>query len=79
MSCQVPYRQASGGKVRQVQIGNGAADALADWLAIRGQEPGPLFLAITKGNEIQTGGLSAEALGQMLDRRAEQGGVKSLA
>ena len=74
---QVTIR-GKGGKVRQVQIGNGAADALSDWLAVRGDAPGPVFLAITKGNEIQAKGVSAEALAQMLDRRAEQAKVKSL-
>jgi site-specific recombinase XerD len=75
--CQVTIR-GKGGKVRQVHIGNGAADALADWLAVRGDAPGPVFLAITKGNQIQAKGCSPEALAQMLDKRAQQAGVKSL-
>jgi len=70
--------KGKGGKVRQVHIGNGAADALSDWLAIRGDSPGPVFVAITKGNQIQASGCSAEALAQMLDRRAQQAKVKSL-
>lgn len=76
---KVTITKAKGDKTREVYLGNGAADALADWLAIRGDEPGPLFLAIDKANRVQVGGLSAEALAQMLDRRAERAGVKSLA
>ena len=76
---KVTITKGKGGKTREVYLGNGAADALSDWLDVRGQEPGSLFLAIDKANRVQDGGLSAEALGQMLDKRAEQAGVKSLA
>jgi integrase len=38
-----------GDKVRRVAVYNGAWQWLADWLELRGSEPGPLFLAINKG------------------------------
>ncbi len=39
-------------KVRTVPIQNGARQAVNDWLAIRGEDAGALFLPISKGNRI---------------------------
>ena len=39
-------------KQRTVDITNGAADALHDWLAIRGTQPGPLFVEVSKGGKV---------------------------
>lgn len=39
-------------KQRTAYITNGAKDALADWLAIRGSEPGPLFVEVNKGGKV---------------------------
>ena len=33
-------------------VTNGAAEALADWLTVRGAEPGPLFCPINKGGRV---------------------------
>ena len=38
-----------GDKARAVDVVNGAYASLADWLAIRGNDPGPLFYAIRRG------------------------------
>jgi len=63
-------------KTRRVPVVNGAALALADWLIIRGDEPGPLFYAIRRGGHVQDGhGLSTQALYAILQRRCEQAGV----
>ena len=62
--------------MRTVYIYNGAAAALADWLAIRGDDDGPLFYAVNKGGKVLAGhGVSDEALAQMLAKRAEQAGL----
>ena len=62
-----------GDKVRTVYVYNGAAAALLDWLAIRGDDDGPLFYAINRGGHVQIGhGVSDEALAQMLAKRVEQ-------
>lgn len=37
---------------RTAYVTNGAADALNDWLTIRGNEPGPLFVEVNKGGRI---------------------------
>jgi len=39
-------------KQRTTYITNGAADALSDWLVIRGTQPGPLFVEVNKGGKI---------------------------
>jgi len=40
-----------GGKQRIAHLVDGAADALADWLQLRGDEPGPLFWPIGKSGK----------------------------
>jgi integrase len=61
-------------KEREVYLNSGAAQALADWLAIRGDEPGPLFLAINKGGRIGSG-MTNQAIYNALAKRAEQAKV----
>lgn len=39
-------------KQRTAYITNGAADALNDWLTLRGPKPGPLFVEVNKGGKI---------------------------
>jgi len=71
--------QGKGDKPRQVSVANGAYLWLADWLALRGTEPGPLFYAINRGGAIQRGhGVSDEALAQMLAKRRQAAGVQAL-
>ncbi len=63
-------------KQRTVYPNRGSAEALADWLQLRGVEDGPLFLAINKGGNLQFGKkLTSQAIYDMLIRRAEQAGV----
>lgn len=72
-------RNAKGDKDRTVPVHNGAAAYLEDWLAIRADEPGPLFYAIRKDGVLLVGqGLSGQAMGYILDKRARQAGVKAL-
>jgi len=63
-------------KERTGYLNNGAAHALADWLAIRGSEPGPLFLAIHKGGKIQPQRMTPQAVYNLLAKRAELAGVR---
>lgn len=39
-------------KQRTAYITNGAADALNDWLTVRGTQPGPLFVEVNKGGKV---------------------------
>ena len=66
-------------KERIVPVVNGAAQALGDWLTVRGSEPGPLFWPIRKGGHLQHGErLTTEAIWHLLRRRATAAGIKSL-
>ena len=81
------YDQAAGtllvrGKRNKERIAftvNGTIDALADWLAIRGDAPGALFWAIRKGGHLQRGQrLTTQAVYHILGKRAEDASVKEL-
>lgn len=63
---------------RLVYPANGAMLALADWLTIRGDEPGALFWPIRKGGHVKQGRLTSQAVYLILTVRAEQAGVKEL-
>ena len=63
-------------KDRIVYLVNGAARAMADWLTLRGDEPGALFCAINKGGHIVPGEMTAQALYNLLARRALAAGIK---
>jgi site-specific recombinase XerD len=65
-------------KERLVYLINGAARAVADWLAMRGNETGALFCAINKGGRLSHERLTAQALYNLLARRCESAGVKTL-
>lgn len=68
-----------GDKEREVPVDNGGADALRDWLHIRGNSPGALFWSGRKGGRINRGaGMSAQAIYDVLLRRAAQAGVAKL-
>lgn len=71
-------RHAKGNRERVVYATNGAADALADWMAVRGKADGPLFLPVSKSGEVGGHGLTGQAVLYILRRRALQGGVVRL-
>ena len=54
-----------------LQKSNGAYEAIADWLTIRGIEPGPLFYPINKGGHVvrKTRGISPQAIYNILHKR----------
>ncbi len=61
-----------GQKVRTVYVNDGAMAALLDWLDLRGNDPGRLFVEVNKGGKIGAGKLSGEALRKMLDKRSQE-------
>lgn len=65
-------------KERRAFVENGAADALRDWLEIRGNERGALFCPIIKGGRVVIRHMYAEAVFFMLRKRAAEPGVKNL-
>ena len=45
-------------------------DALCDWLEIRGEDAGPLFLAINKAGDLGSGRMTSQAIYNALSKRA---------
>jgi len=68
-------RHGKGDKSRTVSVHNGARDWLRDWLALRGDAEGPLFLAVNKGGTILAHGLGTQSLQELLGKRARQASV----
>ena len=71
-------RHGKGNRDRVVYATNGAALALADWLAVRGVEAGPLFVPVNKGGVVGGHRMSGQAVLYVLRRRAMQSGVTRL-
>ena len=64
-------------KQRTVYLAEGAIAALHDWLTIRGNENGPLFVAINRGsNLIPKKSMTPQSIYFLLQSRAKRAGVK---
>jgi integrase len=66
------------GKGRKDRIGyatNGSCAALAAWLQVRGEEPGPLFWPVDQAGRMIARRMTAQSLLEMLRRRARQAGI----
>ncbi|HEX8990901.1 MAG TPA: tyrosine-type recombinase/integrase [Anaerolineales bacterium] len=61
-------------KYRSVYITNEAADAVQDWLIVRGFSDGPLFVSINRGGVLGSS-LSTQAVYNVLAKRGQQAGV----
>lgn len=77
-TAELRIRQGKGNKQRQVYLVAGAARALEDWLQVRGVWPGPLFVAINKGGNLGTRHLTAQAVYNVLHKRARAAGITDL-
>jgi site-specific recombinase XerD len=65
-------------KQRTAYLGDGSRAALNDWFEIRGTEPGPVFLAVSKGGKLRYGRrLTPQAIYHLLWSRAKRARVKS--
>jgi integrase len=65
-----------GNKQWLVPFDNGAFDALADWLQVRGSEPGPLSLPVDKADQIGAARMTPHAVFRLLQNRAARAKVK---
>jgi site-specific recombinase XerD len=65
-----------GNKERLVPVTGGAAEALADWLTVRGHNPGPLFVGV--GNRNQGGELTTQAIYNMLRTRVKEAQITAV-
>ena len=64
-----------GNKQRLVPLSPSAGPFLVAWLQLRGDSPGPLFCRIDRTGNLRVGGLTGEAIRQLLARRALAAGV----
>ncbi len=60
---------------RTVPLQNGALIALEDWLEARGDKSGPLLCPVRKNRKVEVRRLTATAIRQCCNRRAEEAGV----
>jgi site-specific recombinase XerD len=67
--------QGKRNKQRLVPLTGGAARAVADWLAVRGEAEGALFNPFRKGGRRLTGAMTTQAVYKMLQERAKSAGV----
>jgi len=65
-----------GGKDRLCYLSGGAAQALAEWLKVRGVEAGPLFLPINKGSNLINRKLTDQAVMYILGERIKEAGIE---
>lgn len=72
-------QDAQGGKAITVYVSqDGTQRALVDWLALRGLGPGALFWPVNKAGKIASRPLSAQAVYNVLMKRAQQAGIEPL-
>jgi len=67
-----------GRKEREVPLPQSAGAAVAAWLDLRGDAPGGLFLPLSRTGRILGGSITAQAVNNMLIKRAEAAGVDHL-
>lgn len=70
-------RGGKGGKDRLTYVAAGGRQALDDWLAVRGEAEGSLFLRVRKGGTVESEGVSAQAVYGIMRKRAKQAGIDS--
>jgi integrase len=68
-------RSGKGDKDRMVYAPAGARAALRDWIAARGEEPGPLFYRVVKGGSPVARRLAGQAMAVVCASRAKAAGV----
>jgi integrase len=71
----VTIRRGKGNKARVMYATNGARDALGAWIAVRGVEPGPLFVPVDKAGRIVLRRLTPESVFDRLQTLAKRAGI----
>lgn len=69
-------RNGKGNKERVTYLPAGSVDNVRDWIAVRGDAPGPLFYSIRRGDHMEAKGLTDQAIYNILASRANAAGVK---
>jgi site-specific recombinase XerD len=78
VSAELKVRHGKGNKQRIIYLTPGAAQLLQDWLTVRGPYVGRLFVSINKGGKLQGRGLTAQAVYNVVSKRATQAGIPAL-
>lgn len=78
VSGALTVRHGKGNSDRRLFAGNGSAEALREWLVLRGQAPGPFFVAISKGARLLPRRLSDKAVTWILQDRATAAGIATI-
>jgi integrase len=73
---EVVHVHGKGNKVREVPIKGGALEAVREWLARRGGEPGPLSCPVSKDGRVELRRLAPQAVLRVCEKR---GGEAALA
>jgi site-specific recombinase XerD len=68
--------RGKGNKQRRIPVADGAREALAAWLDVRGETPGAIFTRINKGSNITWDALTEQAIYFIMSERAKQANVK---
>ncbi|RZA16395.1 MAG: integrase [Proteobacteria bacterium] len=76
--CSIHVRKGKGSKERIVYATNGSRDALAAWMEVRGDEPGPVFIPIKKNGEQVIRRMTGQAIYNQLAKRALQAGIEDV-
>jgi len=75
---EILVRHGKGDKQRRNPLNAGAEGAMADWLQVRGDQPGPLFCAINKGGRLNIGEpITPQAIYNLVDKRGKEAGLAS--
>ncbi len=69
--------RGKGRKERNVFLVEAVSMAIRDWLFFRGEKPGPLFMPINKGGNVQRRRMTTQAVYNILQKRAKEAGVRS--
>lgn len=68
--------RGKGNKERLVYLTGGGAGALADWLLVRGTEPGPLVVPVRRWGYVQLRRMTDQAVYSALLKRVREAGLK---
>jgi integrase len=68
-----------GNRTRKGWVTNGSRDALDAWLALRGAEPGPLFMPVRRGGSIERRRMTDGAVAELVHRLSVTARIATLA
>ena len=69
--------RGKGNKERIAYIDNGAADAVREWITVRGDPAGPLFCPVSQPGEVVIRPMTDQAVYAILQSRAEKANVRA--